>query len=44
VVIVRAFPQQVAAKNGFDLHFIKPGNPVQNACIESCKNRFRDER
>jgi putative transposase len=26
------------------LHFIEPGQPVQNACIESFHGKFRDER
>ena len=34
---------QWAAARGVALHFIQPGKPVQNACIESFNGRFRDE-
>jgi len=28
---------------GVKLHFIRPGKPVENAYVESCNGRFRDE-
>ena len=28
---------------GVDLHFIRPGKPVENAFIESFNGKFRDE-
>jgi putative transposase len=32
-----------AFKNGVELHFIRPGKPVDNAFCESFNGRFRDE-
>jgi hypothetical protein len=32
-----------AYRNGVRLHFIDPGEPVQNAFIESFNGKFRDE-
>lgn len=34
---------QWADKNGVNLHFIRPGKPIDNAFIESFNGRFRDE-
>lgn len=34
---------QWAHTRGVQLHFIDPGKPVQNAYVESCNGRFRDE-
>ena len=30
-------------RTGVDLRFIEPGKPVQNAYVESCDGKFRDE-
>lgn len=32
-----------AYRNGIKLNFIRPGEPIENACIESFNGRFRDE-
>jgi len=32
-----------AYRRGIQLHFIEPGKPVQNACVESFNGRLRDE-
>ena len=32
-----------AYRRGVQLDFIRPGKPVENACIESCNGRLRDE-
>ena len=34
---------QWAYENGVEFHFIGPGKPTQNACIESFNGKFRDE-
>jgi putative transposase len=34
---------QWAYAHGMTLHFMDPGKPVQNAFIESCNGKFRDE-
>jgi len=34
---------QWAYRNGVELHFIRPGKPVDNAYIESFNGKFRDE-
>jgi putative transposase len=34
---------QWAFEQGVKLHFIEPGKPTQNAHIESCNGKFRDE-
>jgi len=33
----------MAYQAGVRLSFIRPGKPVENACIESFNGRFRDE-
>jgi putative transposase len=32
-----------AYRRGVPLDFIRPGKPMDNACIESCNGRLRDE-
>ena len=34
---------QWAYENGVQLHFITPGRPMENGCIESFNGKFRDE-
>jgi len=34
---------QWAYRNGVEMHFIRPGKPVDNAYIESFNGKFRDE-
>ena len=36
-------PEDWAYRRGVQLDFIRPGHPVENAFIESCNGRLRDE-